>query len=451
MMPPQMDLVIRATRAVVDGEVQPIAVGITDGLICAIGPMSADYLAAEEARLPPSAVLMPGLVDTHVHINEPGTDWEGFATATAAAAAGGITTLVDMPLDCDPVTTTPTALAAKRDAARNTCRVDVGFWAGVIPDNIDVIDELAAAGALGFKCFLADSGNPRFPHLTPTQFRRAMARIADIGAVLLVHAESDHVVAASPRPDGREYASFLRSRPDAAEEDAVALVIETVRATGARAHIVHVSSARVLPMLSAAKQAGLPITAETCPHYLTFAAEEIPDGATEFAACPPIRSEDNRSRLWDGLRDGTLDMIVSDHSPCAPYLKASGDFSAAWGGIGSLELGPRAVWTQAQQRGFGLPDLCRWMAERPAVLAGLSDRGRITLGHTANLCAIEPDIEKVVHAEALNQRHPITPYDGLALRGSIVATWLRGRPVNSRTRGGLLTAAVSADQMRQPV
>jgi allantoinase len=450
-MPPQMDLVIRADRAVVDGEVRAVAVGITDGLIRAIGPVSADYPAAEQARLPPSAVLMPGLVDTHVHINEPGSDWEGFATATAAAACGGITTLVDMPLDCDPVTTNPAALARKRDAARDRCRVDVGFWAGVIGDNIDVLDELAAAGALGFKCFLADSGNPRFPHLTTNQFRRAMARIADIGAVLLVHAESDQVVAASPPPDGRDYASFLRSRPDAAEEDAVALVIETAYATGARAHIVHVSSARVLPMLSAAKQSGLPITAETCPHYLTFAAEEIPDGATEFAACPPIRSEDNRRRLWDGLGDGTLDMIVSDHSPCAPELKAGGDFSGAWGGISSLQLGPRAVWTQAQQRGFGLPDLCRWMAERPAALAGLSDRGRIALGHNADLCAIEPDVQEVVRAEALNHRHPITPYHGLALRGSIVATWLRGRPVDSETRGALLTAAVTADQMRQPV
>jgi allantoinase len=263
-----------------------------------------------------------------------------------------------------------------------------------------------------------------------------MARVADIGAVMLVHAESGHIIERSPRPRGRSYASFLRSRPDIAEEDAVALVVDAARTTGAHAHVVHVSSSRVLPLIAGAKLEGLPVTAETCPHYLTFAAEDIPDGATQFAACPPIRSADNRSRLWDGLGDGTLDMIVSDHSPCAPALKAqgAGEFASAFGGISSLQVGIAAVWTQARPRGFGVTDLCRWMAERPAVLAGLDDRGRIGVGQLADLCVFDPDDEQVVRAEALSHRHPITPYDGVALRGSVIRTWLAGRLIFDRDR-----------------
>jgi allantoinase len=446
-----LDVIIRADAAVADGEVRPMALGIADGLIRDIGPVDTDWHAEREIHLPASVVLLPGMVDTHVHINEPGTDWEGFASATAAAAAGGITTLVDMPLDCDPVTTSTAALDVKRRVARDHCRVDVGFWAGVVPDNIDTLGDLAAAGTLGYKCFLSDSGNPRFPHLSAEQFRHAMATIADIGGVMLVHAESDSVVERSSRPGGRSYSSFLQSRPDAAEADAVELVVDTVRKTGARAHIVHVSSAVVLPIISAAKHIGLPVSAETCPHYLTFASEDVPDGATEFAACPPIRSGDNRHQLWDGLRDGTLDMIVSDHSPCAPQFKG-GDFGSAFGGISSLEVGFRVVWTQAYQRGFGLPDLCRWMAERPAALAGLTDRGRIAPGYTADLCAFAPDDIRFVRAGSLRHRHPVTPYDGLRLRGSIVETWLRGRIVDSAARGALLCAgAVGHDGTRAPV
>jgi allantoinase len=376
--------------------------------------------------------LLPGFVDSHVHINEPGTDWEGFATATAAAAAGGITTLVDMPLDSDPVTTTVAALRTKQQAAQGNCHVDVGFWAGVVPDNLEHLEPLANAGVAGFKCFLADSGNPNFEHLTPAQFRTAMARIAELDAVLLVHAESAHVIAESPSAGGRAYASFEASRPDAAEEDAVALVVETAAATGARAHVVHVSSARVLALLAEAKRSGVPVTAETCPHYLTFAAEAIPDGATEFAACPPIRSGANRELLWEALLDGTVDMIVSDHSPCAPDLKGDGDFGHVFGGISSLQLGPRAAWTQAEQRGVGLPALSRWMSEAPAALAGFTDRGRIEVGMRADLCAFAPDVEDVVHADRLRHRHPISPYDGVALRGSVLQTWVAGESVFAR-------------------
>jgi allantoinase len=427
-----VDLVIRADAAVIDGEIRAAAVAVTDGVIQKVGPIDTDYAAAEQIRLTEATVLLPGFVDTHVHINEPGSDWEGFATATAAAAAGGVTTLVDMPLDSDPVTTTGDALQRKRIAAHGNCEVDVAFWGGVIPGNLDELDELAAAGVRGFKCFLTDSGNPNFPHLTANEFRRAVSRIATIDTVLLVHAESHHVIEDSPAPCGRSYASFLSSRPDASEEDAVALVIDAAKDTGARVHVVHVSSARVLPMLADAKRSGVRITAETCPHYLTFAAADIPDGATQFAACPPIRDEDNRGVLWEGLADGTLDMIVSDHSPCSPSMKGDGDFGRVFGGISSLELGPRAVWTHAVERGFGLAELCRWMSERPAALAGLADRGRIAVGQRADLCVFDPDVEQTVHAGTLRHRHAVTPYDGAVLRGSVVQTWLAGRLIYER-------------------
>ncbi len=375
----------------IDGEIRSATVAVADGVIRAVGHIDADYPAAEQVRLADGTVLLPGFVDTHVHINEPGTDWEGFATATAAAAAGGITTLVDMPLDNDPVTTTVDALSMKQQAAHGNCEVDVAFWGGVIPGNLAELGDLAAAGVRGFKCFLTDSGNPNFPHLNADDFRR------------------------------------VASRPDTSEEDAVALVIDAARETGARVHVVHVSSGRVLPMLAEAKRSGVRVTAETCPHYLTFAAEDIPDGATQFAACPPIRNQDNRGLLWQGLADGTLDMIVSDHSPCAPSMKSDGDFGQVFGGISSLEIGPRAVWTHAAERGFGFSELCRWMSEQPAALAGLGDRGRVAVGQRADLCAFDPDGEQTVHAGLLRHRHAVTPYDGVVLRGSVTQTWQAGR------------------------
>lgn len=423
------ELVVRAERVLLDGEVRSGAIAIADGHIAEIGAIDAEFATpVAEIRAPRNTVLLPGFVDTHVHISEPGTDWEGFTTATTAAAAAGITTLVDMPLDCDPVTTSTEALRVKQAVAQGNCRVDVGFWAGVVPDNIDNLGSLARAGVVGFKCFLTDSGNPNFSHLSPDEFRAAMAQIAELGSVLLVHAESHGVIGGSPRPHGRRYSSFLDSRPDAAEEDAVALVLESAADSGARTHIVHVSSARVLARLVEAKRSGLPVTAETCPHYLTFAAETIPDGGTEFAACPPIRGEANRELLWEGLLDGTLDMVVSDHSPCAPKHKAAGDFARAFGGISSLQLGPRAVWTQAADRGFGLAELSRWMSERPAALAGFADRGRIATGLRADLCLFDPDAEEVVDAAALRHRYGVSPYHGVALRGSVLQTWVCGQP-----------------------
>lgn len=423
------DLVLRAQRVLLDGELRPASVAVTGGVITDVGTVDADARAPIQIDVPAHAVLLPGFVDTHVHVNEPGTDWEGFETATAAAAAAGITTIVDMPLDCRPVTTTVAALRTKQAVADGNCRVDVGFWAGVVPENLGELESLAAAGVRGFKCFLADSGNPDFGYLTPGQFRTAMSRIAEVGSVLLVHAESHRVIAGSAPPQGRHYSSFLRSRPDAAEEDAVELVLDTAAASGARAHIVHVSSANVLPMLADAKLAGVAVTAETCPHYLTFTAEAIPDGGTEFAACPPVRDAANRDRLWDGLLDGTLDMVVSDHSPCSPKLKADGDFGRAFGGVSSLQVGPSAVWAHAAQRGFGLPDLSRWMAQQPAALAGFADRGSIAPGLRADLCAFDPDAETPVHSDDLRHRHRVSPYDGVTVRGAALQTWVAGVPV----------------------
>ncbi|WP_273732416.1 allantoinase AllB [Mycolicibacterium septicum] len=423
------DLVLRAQRVLLDGELRPASVAVTGGVITDVGEVDADAGAPIQIDVPAHAVLLPGFVDTHVHVNEPGTDWEGFETATAAAAVAGITTIVDMPLDCRPVTTTVAALRTKQAVAEGNCRVDVGFWAGVVPENRGELGALASAGVRGFKCFLADSGNPDFGHLTPAQFRTAMSRIAELGSVLLVHAESHRVIAGSAPPHGRHYSSFLRSRPDAAEEDAVGLVIDTAAASGARAHIVHVSSANVLPMLADAKRAGIPVTAETCPHYLTFTAEAIPDGGTEFAACPPVRDAANRDRLWDGLLDGTLDMVVSDHSPCSPKLKADGDFGRAFGGVSSLQVGPSAVWAHAAQRGFGLPDLSRWMAQQPAALAGFADRGSIAPGLRADLCAFDPDAETPVRTDDLRHRHRVSPYDGVTVRGAALQTWVAGVPV----------------------
>lgn len=429
-----IDLVLRADRVLLDGELRPAAVVVAGGRIAAIGAVDAGYPAAADAQLPPQTVLLPGFVDSHVHINEPGTDWEGFATATAAAAAGGITTVVDMPLDSDPVTTSVEALQAKKSAAHENCSVDVAYWAGVVPDNVDDLTSLADAGVAGFKCFLSDSGNPNFPPLTPEEFRRAMANIAELESVLLVHAESDGVIESSPRPHGREYASFLASRPDAAEEDAVALALDAAAATGARTHIVHVSSARVLPLLAEAKRAGLRVTAETCPHYLTFAAEDVADGDTRFAACPPIRSSANRELLWEGLIDGTLDMVVSDHSPCGQELMGDGDFGRVFGGVSSLQLGPRAVWTHAERRGFGLAELADWMSAQPAALAGLTDRGRIAVGLRADLCAFDPAAESIVDATGLHHRHAVSPYDGGTLRGSVREAWVAGRPLLDEAR-----------------
>lgn len=374
-------------------------------------------------------VLGPGLVDCHVHVNEPGrTDWEGFDTATRAAAAGGVTTLVDMPLNSLPVTTTRSALEAKKQESRGKCRVDVGFWGGVVPGNTAELSELAAGGVLGCKAFLVHSGIDEFPNSTERDLREAMPVLRDRGLPLLAHAELD--LGAEPSSsDRRAYQRYVESRPTAWEDAAIRLLVQLCRETRCPVHIVHLSAASSVPLLRAAKAEGLPITVETCPHYLCLEAEAIPDGATLYKCAPPIRDRKNRDALWQALLEGVIDFVITDHSPCAPALKLAerGDFEAAWGGIASLQLGLPAVWTEARRRGADLPALFRWMSAAPARFAGLSGKkGQIAPGFDADLLVLDPDAELLVTPEQLFFRHKVSPYLGRRLLGRVHSTLLRG-------------------------
>jgi allantoinase len=438
----EYELVIRARRAVTPDGVRPVTVAIRDGRIAAVaGPgETPDAVSVEELAGP--EVLLPGLVDTHVHVNEPGrTEWEGFATATRAAAAGGVTTLIDMPLNSLPPTTTVPALAAKRAAAGPAAVVDVGFWGGAVPGNLAGLAGLHEAGVFGFKAFLADSGVPEFGLLDAAGLDEVLAETARLGALLIVHAEDPGVLAAAPDPAGRAYAGFLASRPAAAEDTAIAGLLAAAARHGARVHILHLASASALPLIAAARADGALVSAETCPHYLSFCAEQVPDGATEFKCCPPIRDAANRDGLWAGLAGGLIGAVVSDHSPCPPGLKQreAGDFGAAWGGISSLQLGLPAVWTQARQRGHGLDDVVRWMAAGPAALAGLAAKGAIAPGRDADLVAFDDTAAFTVDPARLHHRHPVTPYAGQTLTGVVRRTWLRGQPAGAAPAGRLLT------------
>jgi allantoinase len=463
-----------------DGE-RAASIHIVDGVIARV--LEADDSVRHSSGVLDAGdlVVSPGLVDTHVHINEPGrTEWEGFDTATRAAAAGGVTTLVDMPLNSIPATTTVEALEAKRAAARGQCCVDVGFWGGVVPGNDGDLDALVDAGVRGFKCFLVPSGVDEFPAVDEGDLRRALPILARREVPLLVHAElpqlirlaKGHPTAQSPRGGDAvasrssddewnarlrpsDYAVYLATRPPEAEVEAIRLMIRLSREFGVRTHIVHVAAAEAVEEVARAKADGVRITAETCPHYLTFAAEEIRDGATEFKCAPPIRETSHRTALWDGLQRGVLDMIATDHSPAPPAMKCAGDFMRAWGGIASLEVSLAAVWSGVargfQPRGPGAPphrgdstrwgprperaaldrtDVTRWMSEFPAALAGLADRkGRIAAGFDADLVVWDPDAEFTVDAAALQQRHKVTPYAGRRLRGRVMSTFVRGQRV----------------------
>jgi allantoinase len=419
------DLVVRSRRAVLPGGERPAAVAVRGGVIAVVADHGARLDALAETDLGDLA-LLPGLVDTHVHVNEPGrTEWEGFATATRAAAAGGVTTIIDMPLNSLPPTVSPEALAAKRAAAEGRCAVDTGFWGGAIPGNADRLRDLHEAGVYGFKCFTSPSGVEEFPALGEAELRAAMAEIAAFDGLLIVHAEDP---ARLSEPAGPGYAEFLASRPGASEASAIARVARLSAETGCRAHIVHVSDAGAL---------GGHVSAETCPHYLTLTAEDAAEGGPAFKCCPPIRDAANQDRLWAALAGGRIGSVVSDHSPCVPALK-DGGFDTAWGGISSLELGLPVVWTAARARGHGLADVCRWMAEGPAALAGLAAKGRIEAGRDADLVAFDPDRRFVVDAGTLRQRHPVTPYAGRALTGAVETVWLRGAPLGDTPHGRLL-------------
>ncbi len=432
-----MSLVVRARRVVLpDGECAA-AVHAADGVVTAVTGF--DDVPAGAVTLADDEVLLPGLVDSHVHVNEPGrTEWEGFATATRAAAAGGITTIVDMPLNSVPATTTLDALRVKRQVAAGQVAVDVAFWGGAVPGNVDQLRPMHEAGVVGFKCFLLDSGVPEFPPLDDAGLRAALAELASFDALLIAHAEDEAVIGEAPEPAGASYAAFLASRPPAAEETAIGRLVAATRDTRARSHVVHLADGDALPLLRAARAEGVRITVETCPHYLTFAAEEVPDGDTAYKCCPPIRESAHREALWSALAAGDVDLVVSDHSPCTPELKRLdvGDFGLAWGGIAGLQVALPAVWTGARTRGVPLWQVVGWMSAAPARLAGLAGKGAIAVGKDADLVAFAPDERFTVGR--LEHRNPVTPYAGRELTGVVRRTWLRGREADGSPLGRLL-------------
>ncbi|MEU2431613.1 allantoinase AllB [Streptomyces sp. NPDC007861] len=426
MSEPDVKLVLRSTRVITPEGTRPATVAVAGERIAAVLPHDAEVPAGARVEDVGDDVVLPGLVDTHVHVNDPGrTAWEGFWTATRAAAAGGITTLLDMPLNSLPPTTTVDHLRVKQDVARPKAHVDTGFWGGAIPGNIKELRPLHDAGVFGFKCFLSPSGVEEFPELDQEQLARSLAEIAGFGGLLIVHAEDPHELAAAPQRPGTRYADFLASRPRDAENTAIGNLIAQARRLDARVHVLHLSSGDALPLIAAAKAEGVRITVESCPHFLTLTAEEVPDGATEFKCCPPIREAANQDALWQGLADGTIDCVVSDHSPCTTDLKTP-DFASAWGGISSLQLGLPAIWTEARRRGRTLEDVARWMASAPAELAGLSGKGAIEAGRDADFVVLAPDETFTVDPAGLHHRNQVTAYAGRTLHGVVRSTWLRG-------------------------
>jgi allantoinase len=427
---------VAAQRVYLSGAFVPATVRVADGVIAAVDV----YDPAADVVLPDSQVLLPGLVDSHVHLNEPGrTEWEGFATGTAAAAAAGVTTLLDMPLNSIPVTTTADALAVKREAAAGQLAVDVGFWGGAVPENLGSLSALDAAGVVGFKAFLSPSGIDEYGHLDAAQLEAALAEIAELGSILIVHAE-DPAHLSAEGPLGTDYTVFEASRPALGERAAIRTVIEASRRTRGRAHIVHVSDAGSLDDVRAAKADGVPLTVETCPHYLTLTAQEVPAGAAEFKCCPPIRDAANRDRLWEGVLDGTVDAIVSDHSPSTPALKESRDFGLTWGGISGLQTGFSAVWTEARRRAIPLERILPLFTTGPTRIGGLGGRGRLAAGEPAHLVAFDPDAVHTVRAAELEYRNKMSPWDGRTLHGIVHTTWVHGVPAY-RAGEGVLTRA----------
>jgi len=431
---PGPDFVIRSSRVVAGDALAPASIHVRRGLIARVAPFDD---IGEAARLVDCGedVVMAGLVDSHVHVNEPGrAEWEGFESATRAAAAGGITTIVDMPLNSIPPTTSVAALETKLQALEGKCHVDVGLWGGAVPGNSVELPALLRAGALGFKCFLVDSGVEEFRHLERDDLRRTLDVLASTKAPLLVHAELPEALV---RPAGvaSRYKSWLDSRPPAAEDEAVALVYAMNQSTRTRVHVVHLSSAGSLDILRRARDEEMPLTAETTPHYLHLTAEAVPDRATQYKCAPPIREAPNRERLWEALAEGVIGCIVSDHSPCTPGLKHldDGDFVAAWGGIASLQIVLPIVWHEAQRRGIPLARITKWLCEAPATLAGLSSRkGRIAAGCDADFVVWNPEEEFVVDPDRLEHRHKVTPYAGETLHGVVKTTYLRGDVIYSK-------------------
>ena len=432
---------IRSKRVVTPEGVRAATVHIRDGVIQGIFGYN-DLPSGKHIYDAGESVVMPGLVDTHVHINEPGrTSWEGFETATRAAAAGGVTTLIDMPLNSIPATTTAAALEAKRTAARKKCWVNVGFWGGVVPGNQGELRALARAGVFGFKCFLVPSGVPEFAHVNEDDLRSALPELATLNAPLLVHAELpgpiEEATKKLARSDPAKYRTWLASRPPSAETKAVEMMIRLAREFKARVHIVHLSSELSVPLIRRAKKEGVRITAETCPHYLFFASGSIRSGRTEFKCAPPIRDLQNSEKLWSALEKNVIDFVVSDHSPSPPAMKClnAGDFFKAWGGISSLQLGLPVMWTKFSDRNFSLRHLARWMCSGPAQLIGLEEhKGAMACGYDADIVVWNPEKRFIVRPKMLQHRHKLTPYLNLVLRGAVEATFLRGEMIYDHGR-----------------
>lgn len=432
-------LAIKSTRVLLKHEFKNAAVLVDNGKITDIvepSQIPTDYPVDDVGHL----VVMPGLVDSHVHINEPGrTEWEGFATATRAAAAGGITTLADMPLNCIPVTTSLDAFQEKLKHINGRLYVDLCFWGGVVPGNAGELNSMIDGGVMGFKCFLIHSGIDDFPNVTEADLEMAMPILAKRGVPLLVHAELDHSgteqedqksarLAAEPR----SYQNFLASRPRHWENDAIALMIDLCRKHRCRVHIVHLSSSDAIAQIAEAKSEGLHLSTETCPHYLTLCSEEIPDGDTRFKCAPPIRERENCHKLWEGLENGVIDFIVSDHSPCTPELKLleEGNFNKAWGGISSLQFGLSAIWTEADKRGYPLSTVVNWMSRETARFLGLASRkGALAAGFDADIVVFDPDQTFTVEASMIEHRHKVTPHEGRVFRGQVKQTYVRGHKV----------------------
>jgi allantoinase len=416
---------VSAARAVHQGAVGPVTLTVENGVIT--GLKDAETPGAD-ILIDPGDVLLPGGVDSHVHLNEPGrTEWEGFATGTRAAATGGVTTVLDMPLNSIPPTVSATALATKRAAAAGQLSVDLGYWGGAIPESLGHLEELWQAGVVGFKCFTLPSGVDEFPPLDAAQLKRAMTEIAGFGGLLIVHAEDAHIIDAAPSPHSRAYSDFLLSRPDEAELAAITLVIDTMRETGARVHLLHLSSARGLELVAAAKAEGLPLTVESCPHYLCLAAEDIPDGTPEYKCCPPIRDQGNQDALWQGLIEGLIDIVVTDHSPTTRDNKYSGggDLSTAWGGVAGVQVGYTAMLDAAARHGLGLERIVEWMSEGPARIMGVRGKGGIAVGKDADLAVWSP-VPQTIDAARLRHRNPISAWHGHTFDGTITDVWLRG-------------------------
>ncbi|MBI1873833.1 MAG: allantoinase AllB [Acidobacteria bacterium] len=433
---------LSSRRVVLPDGVRPARIELAGEKIVDVTHAARDRFSGRDGLDLGDSVVMPGIVDTHVHLNEPGrSEWEGFWTGTRAAAAGGVTTVIDMPLNSIPATTSVASLMAKRQAAQGRCWVDVGFWGGIVPHNARDLEGLYEAGVFGFKCFLVPSGVDEFPHVDERRLRTALPELRRLGAALLVHAEDPDIIAdASASRSGadlRAYATWLATRPPRAERQAIELMILLCDEFQVRVHIVHVSALESIEPLAAARRRGLPLTAETCPHYLVFCADEIPDGATAFKCAPPIRERPNREGLWQALTADALSMIASDHSPAPPGMKAleTGDLLAAWGGISSLQLSLPATWTAARSRGRSLEDISRWMSSAPARLAGLEARkGTIAPGCDADFVVWNPEARWTVDARALQHRHPFTPYDGRELSGEVEMTMVGGRIVYRNNR-----------------